>query len=86
MTEVMTCLRRAVELGASDLFLAAGGPASLDWPAWLSLLACFHFGYHREHHDRPDLAWFETFPAVGDRQTHHMSENSCQETAHPLDT
>ncbi|MEY4430711.1 MAG: hypothetical protein RLZZ533_647, partial [Cyanobacteriota bacterium] len=38
---------------------AAVGPASLDWPAWLSLLACFHFGYHREHHDRPDLAWFE---------------------------
>jgi len=42
---------------------AAGGPASLDWPAWLSLLACFHFGYHREHHDRPDLAWFE-LPAL----------------------
>lgn len=42
---------------------ATGGPASLDWPAWLSLLACFHFGYHREHHDRPDLAWFE-LPAL----------------------
>jgi beta-carotene/zeaxanthin 4-ketolase len=25
----------------------------------LSLLACFHFGYHREHHDSPHLAWFE---------------------------
>jgi beta-carotene ketolase (CrtW type) len=37
---------------------AAGTPISLDWPAWLSLLACYHFGYHREHHDRPDLAWF----------------------------
>jgi beta-carotene ketolase (CrtW type) len=34
-------------------------PDSLDWPAWLSLLACFHFGYHREHHDHPELAWFE---------------------------
>lgn len=33
-------------------------PDSLAWPAWLSLLACFHFGYHREHHDRPDLPWF----------------------------
>lgn len=32
---------------------------SLDLPAWLSLLACFHFGYHREHHDSPQLAWFE---------------------------
>jgi len=38
---------------------ASGQPASLDLPAWLSLLACFHFGYHREHHDRPDLAWFQ---------------------------
>ncbi|MBM5800401.1 MAG: beta-carotene ketolase [Cyanobacteria bacterium K_DeepCast_35m_m2_023] len=33
-------------------------PHSLDLPAWLSLLACFHFGYHREHHDHPDLPWF----------------------------
>ncbi len=32
---------------------------SLDLPPWLSLLACFHFGYHREHHDCPQLAWFE---------------------------
>ncbi|MCP9774883.1 fatty acid desaturase [Cyanobium sp. WAJ14-Wanaka] len=32
---------------------------SLDLPAWLSLIACFHFGYHREHHDFPGLAWFE---------------------------
>lgn len=32
---------------------------SLNLPSWLSLLVCFHFGYHREHHERPDLAWFE---------------------------
>lgn len=32
---------------------------SLDLPVWLSLLACFHFGYHREHHDFPGLAWFQ---------------------------
>ena len=32
---------------------------SLDWPEWLSLLACFHFGYHLEHHSNPQLAWFE---------------------------
>lgn len=32
---------------------------SLDLPEWLSLLACYHFGYHREHHDNPALAWFE---------------------------
>ena len=34
-------------------------PDSLDLPCWLSLLTCFHFSYHREHHDKPDLAWFE---------------------------
>jgi len=43
----------------------AGGPSagahtlSLDLPAWLSLLACYHFGYHREHHQAPHLAWHE---------------------------
>jgi beta-carotene ketolase (CrtW type) len=34
-------------------------PESLHLPTWLSLLACFHFGYHREHHDNPGLSWFE---------------------------
>jgi beta-carotene ketolase (CrtW type) len=34
-------------------------PDSLNLPPWLSLLACFHFGYHREHHDDPALPWFE---------------------------
>ena len=34
-------------------------PESLDLPTWLSLLACFHFGYHREHHDNPGLTWFQ---------------------------
>lgn len=33
-------------------------PHSLDWPVWLSFLACYHFGYHREHHDQPQLPWF----------------------------
>lgn len=34
-------------------------PESLHLPIWLSLLACFHFGYHREHHDNPGLSWFQ---------------------------
>ena len=34
-------------------------PTSLDLPPWLSLLVCFHFGYHREHHDNPALSWYE---------------------------
>lgn len=31
--------------------------ASLSWPAALSFLACFHFGYHWEHHQNPSLPW-----------------------------
>ncbi|MDX2288122.1 MAG: fatty acid desaturase [Hyphomicrobiaceae bacterium] len=25
---------------------------------WLSLLTCFHFGYHHEHHLEPDVPWW----------------------------
>ena len=32
---------------------------SLALPEWLSLLACYHFGYHLEHHQAPQLAWHE---------------------------
>ena len=42
-------------------------PDSLNLPPWLSLLACFHFGYHREHHDHPALPWFD-LPAQRSRQ------------------
>lgn len=34
-------------------------PISLNLPPWLSLLTCYHFGYHREHHDNPALSWHE---------------------------
>lgn len=34
-------------------------PTSLALPAWMSFLACYHFGYHREHHEQPGLCWFE---------------------------
>jgi beta-carotene ketolase (CrtW type) len=32
--------------------------ASLAWPEPLSLLACYHFGYHWEHHQHPHLPWY----------------------------
>jgi beta-carotene ketolase (CrtW type) len=32
---------------------------SLALPEGLSLLACYHFGYHREHHQAPQLAWHQ---------------------------
>jgi beta-carotene ketolase (CrtW type) len=45
---------------------------SLELAPWLSLLACFHFGYHREHHDAPTLAWFE-LPAQRRRARSRLS-------------
>lgn len=38
---------------------APHGAITLAWPEPLSLLACFHFGYHREHHSHPALPWYE---------------------------
>jgi beta-carotene ketolase (CrtW type) len=38
---------------------AVQAPRSLDLPTWLSLLSCYHFGYHWEHHAYPHLAWHE---------------------------
>jgi len=29
------------------------------YPAWLSFLTCYHFGYHWEHHQHPSLAWWQ---------------------------
>lgn len=37
--------------------------ASLPWPETLSLLACYHFGYHWEHHRHPQLPWY-SLPAA----------------------
>ena len=45
---------------------------SLELAPWLSLLACFHFGYHREHHEAPTLAWFE-LPAQRRRSRTRLS-------------
>jgi len=32
---------------------------SNDYPVLWSLLTCFHFGYHHEHHRRPWLSWWQ---------------------------
>jgi beta-carotene ketolase (CrtW type) len=36
-------------------------------PWVLSLLACYHFGYHREHHEHPDVPWWG-LPALYGRE------------------
>jgi hypothetical protein len=30
---------------------------SSSMPIWLSLLTCYHFGYHWEHHEYPYVPW-----------------------------
>ena len=32
---------------------------SNEYPVLLSLITCFHFGYHWEHHAFPNLAWWQ---------------------------
>jgi beta-carotene ketolase (CrtW type) len=32
-------------------------------PLWWSLLTCYHFGYHHEHHEYPHAAWWQ-LPAI----------------------
>lgn len=34
-------------------------PRSLSLAPLFSLAACYHFGYHREHHESPSTPWFE---------------------------
>ncbi|MBV9076048.1 MAG: fatty acid desaturase, partial [Methylobacteriaceae bacterium] len=31
---------------------------TLDYPWLVSLLTCFHFGYHHEHHEAPHVPWW----------------------------
>jgi len=38
---------------------------SINYPVWLSFLACYHFGYHWEHHQHPYLPWYK-LPLVRD--------------------
>lgn len=38
---------------------------TLDLHPALSFLACFHFGYHYEHHARPDLPWWRLWQVRG---------------------
>lgn len=32
---------------------------SSKWSPFWSFITCYHFGYHLEHHERPDLAWWQ---------------------------
>jgi beta-carotene/zeaxanthin 4-ketolase len=32
---------------------------TINRSTWWSLITCYHFGYHREHHESPHLPWWE---------------------------
>ncbi len=46
-------------VGISSELEQSHGPRSLNCPPWISLLCCYHFGYHWEHHAFPHLAWHQ---------------------------
>jgi beta-carotene/zeaxanthin 4-ketolase len=54
--------------GAHD-FADQHNARSNDYPPWLSLLTCFHFGYHHEHHLKPGEPWWR-LPLVRRSQLH----------------
>ena len=39
---------------------------SNEFPVWLSLITCYHFGYHLEHHRSPGTPWYR-LPALKGR-------------------
>ncbi len=40
---------------------------SSNYPQILSFFSCYHFGYHWEHHEYPDVAWYD-LPGVYQRR------------------
>jgi beta-carotene/zeaxanthin 4-ketolase len=32
---------------------------TINRSTWWSLITCYHFGYHREHHESPHLSWWQ---------------------------
>ncbi len=50
--------RHKRELGHKEGFVDHHNARSNDYPRWLSLLTCFHFGYHHEHHLYPHEPWW----------------------------
>ncbi|MEO0755303.1 MAG: fatty acid desaturase [Cyanobacteria bacterium J06648_16] len=47
---------RGTQRSCADSLEAANASHALPW--LLSLITCYHFGYHQEHHARPDIPWW----------------------------
>lgn len=41
-----------------EAFVDHHNSRSNDFPVWGSLMSCFHFGYHHEHHRSPGTPWW----------------------------
>ena len=52
-----------------DAFPDHHNARSNDYPNWLSLLTCFHFGYHHEHHLYPHEPWWRLPARKQERET-----------------
>ncbi len=50
---------REPEAGYADSHRAQSNPLPTFW----SFITCYHFGYHREHHEYPQVPWWQ-LPAV----------------------
>jgi beta-carotene/zeaxanthin 4-ketolase len=45
-----------------ELFADRHRSRSDTFPTWLSILTCFNFGRHHEHHDAPHVPWWRLMP------------------------
>lgn len=66
---VVPALLSSLQLFYFGTFLPHREPASgytnlhrattIDRPIWWSLITCYHFGYHYEHHNSPETPWWQ---------------------------
>jgi beta-carotene/zeaxanthin 4-ketolase len=57
---------------------------SSDYPVWLSLLTCYHFGYHWEHHEYPCLPWYRLPVARWQSDRYSISNQDLETKLSPL--
>ncbi len=65
---------RQPERGYSNPHRAETTPFSTFW----SFITCYHFGYHREHHEYPHIPWWQ-LPKVYQAQKAHLAAIACSE-------
>ncbi|NJN75112.1 MAG: beta-carotene ketolase [Synechococcaceae cyanobacterium RL_1_2] len=66
-----TFLPHRQPLGGYDNFARA---SSTKLSTFLSFITCYHFGYHREHHEHPEVPWWR-LPAVYAQSGHDQPKN-----------